>query len=128
MPKADAHTTTRPSSDITLTNFALALGELEPPRKDDDLAAARFGRLRFLGGAGRFLPIWPAADAAPALFPTDLLVNEFSEKEREEAIGSANGILVQAVRSSMPGHDAKPFRSCWQPHAMPFKPLSETAE
>jgi len=48
MPKADAHTTTQPSSDITLTNFAAALRELEPPGKDGDLKAAQLDRLRGL--------------------------------------------------------------------------------
>jgi len=133
MPKADAHTITHPSSDLTLTNFAVALGELEPPRRDDDLEAAQFGRRLGLRRVGRSPPVSPAADAAPAFslahgVQTDLLDNEFSKKEWEDAIESANGILEQAVRSLMPGHGIMPLRSCCEPHVTILEPLSEAAE
>ena len=132
MPKADAHTITHPSSDLTLTNFAVALGELEPPRRDDDLEAAQFGRRLGLRRVGRFPPVSPA-DAAPACslahsVQTDLLDNEFSKKEWEDAIESANGILEEPVGSLMPGHGITPLRSCCQPHVTTLEPLSEAAE
>jgi hypothetical protein len=133
MPKADAHTTTHPSSDLTLTNFAAALGELEPPRRDDDLEAAQFGRRLGLRRVGRFPPVSPAVGAAHAFslahgVQTDLLDNEFSKKEWEDAIESANGILEEPVGSLMPGHGIMPLRSCCQPNVTTLEPLSEAAE